>query len=396
MTSSVAAWRRTGAVTAFGGVFAFASSLGQTFFISLFVPFLAADLGRTETALAAVYGLATVAAAVLLPWIGRLVDRVDLLRLGGVVVAVMLAAGLAFSQARGLPVLVAALILLRLCGQGLMSHIALSGVARYVARGRAKALAVAGLGHAVGEGLLPLTVVFALGLWDWRVVFAGASLVIGGVLAPVALWAVRGRRRLRRPARPSGRGGEREGRPLLRDPRFWALAPALLAAPFIVTGLVFHQGLIARGLALPPALFAAGFVGFAVVQAPAALIAGAAIDRYGSRAVLLVHLLPLAGGVALLTAWPQPWAPLAFLLLAGVTNAWGGLLRTTLATDLAGVSRVGAARSQIGALMVVSTAAGPTLVGLVLGLGTRAGLAAIALGAVAVVAPAVFVRTSEP
>ena len=115
MTSCVAAWRRTGAVTAFGGVFAFASSLGQTFFISLFVPFLAADLGRTETALAAVYGLATVAAAVLLPWIGRLVDRVDLLRLGGVVVAVMLAAGLAFSQARGLPVLVAALILLRLC-----------------------------------------------------------------------------------------------------------------------------------------------------------------------------------------------------------------------------------------------------------------------------------------
>ena len=89
--------------------------------------------------------------------------------------------------------------------------------------------------------------------------------------------------------------------------------------------------------------------------------------------MLLVHLLPLAGGVALLAAWPQPWAPLAFLLLAGVTNAWGGLLRTTLATDLAGVSRVGAARSQIAALMVVSTAAGPSLVGLVLGLGTRAG-----------------------
>lgn len=363
--------RRDRNVLAFGVAFTFASSLGQTFFISLFVPDLSEALGVGTALMAGLYGAATVASALCLPALGRRLDDTDLLRFSVWVLFGLALGGLLLATATQVVMLAIGLFCLRLAGQGLMSHIALTGAARYFEQHRGKALSVTGLGHAAGEGLLPLTVVALIAWLDWRWAMAVCCFALVGVIAPGAMALVRRNTRFRQPfaflSRPEP--GARRSSALLADPEFWRLLPLLVASPFTITALIFHQGWMAGALGLPLAVFAAAFVGFALIQAPTGFAAGAIVDRIGSRRVLQLHVLPFIAGVLVLAAFGNGWGVWAFLVLAGVTNAMGALLRTSMVAELVSLDRLGAARSLVGACMVVSTAAGPAAYGLLIAAG---------------------------
>jgi MFS family permease len=58
--------------------------------------------------------------------------------------------------------------MLRQFGQGLTSHSGLTSIARYHANDRGKAIALAAIGFAIGEALLPLLALFAIAKWGWR------------------------------------------------------------------------------------------------------------------------------------------------------------------------------------------------------------------------------------
>jgi MFS family permease len=382
--------RREGAVIGFGFAFTFGSSLGQTFFIALFVPGIAHDLNLSLPFLAAVYAVATLASALCLPTLGRLLDRVDLPRFG-LSVAVALAAGsVLLASASAAWMVLAGFFALRLAGQGLMSHVALTGAARYFDTHRGKALSLTGLGHAAGEGLLPLAAVSLILLIGWRATFLTSAVVLAVLLAPAAAFFVRRNRRFREPwpaavGRPSAR--RKRPNPLLRSKAFWRLLPLLVAGPFTVTALIFHQGWLAASLGLPLTVMAAAFIGFALVQIPAALVSGSAVDRLGSRRLLQLHALPMMGGVAVLFFAPDAWAVWIYLGLAGVTNAVGGLLRTSMIAELAPPDQLGAARSFVSACMVVSTAAGPAVYGLFIAAGASgSGLLAVAFASLGLAA----------
>lgn len=365
--------RRDRNVLAFGVAFTFASSLGQTFFISLFVPGLSEALGVGTALMAGLYGAATVGSALCLPALGRRLDDTDLLRFSVWVLFGLALGGLLLATAIHVAMLAVGLFFLRLAGQGLMSHIALTGAARYFEQHRGKALSVTGLGHAAGEGILPLTVVALIAWLDWRWAMAVCCLGLVGVIAPGAMALVRRNARFRQPFPKWVRGEAGPARPrasaLLSNPEFWRLLPLLVASPFTITALIFHQGWMAGALGLPLAVFAAAFVGFALIQAPTGFAAGAIVDRIGSRRVLQLHVLPFIAGVLLLAAFGNGWGVWAFLVLAGVTNAVGALLRTSMVAELVSLDRLGAARSLVGACMVISTAAGPAVYGLLIAAG---------------------------
>lgn len=363
--------RRDRDVLAFGFAFTFASSLGQTFFISLFVPSLSATLAVSASMMAVLYGGATIASALCLPALGRRLDDTDLLRFSVWVVFALAVGGLLLATAMHVAMLAAGLFLLRLAGQGLMSHVALTGAARFFDEHRGKALSVTGLGHAAGEGVLPLTVVMLIAWLDWRWALALCCLALAGLIAPAAMALVRRNAKFREPFAPLAgtMPGKRPRSGLLSDPEFWRLLPLLVASPFTITALIFHQGWLAQSFGLPLAVFAAAFIGFALIQAPTGFLSGAVVDRIGSRRVLQLHVVPFVIGVLMLAAFGNGWGVWAFLVLAGVTNAAGALLRTSMVAELVPPERLGAARSLVSACMVVSTAAGPAVYGLLIGTG---------------------------
>ena len=156
-----------------GATFMFASSFGQTYFISLFAGEIRATFGLSNGEWGGLYTLSTLASAACLMHFGRLADTMTVTRLAGAVLLLYAAAAATFALAPNVAVLALAVFGLRFCGQGMMTHISMTAIARWFRANRAKAVAVAVLGFPLGEALWPLVAVGVLETLGWR----GAALL---------------------------------------------------------------------------------------------------------------------------------------------------------------------------------------------------------------------------
>lgn len=364
--------RREPRSIAFGFLYTFGSSPGQTFFISIFVPSIVASLTIGIAEFSFLYAAATLTAAALLPVIGRLIDRVDLLHFGAATGLMLTIACFGLAAATNAIILFVSLVGLRLFGQGLMSHTAITAAARYFDASRGKALAVTNLGHAAGEALLPVAAVALIGAIGWRYSFVASGVVLGVLTAVTAAYQVRHHHEFRFPASVFKRASGQLSREIWRNRYFWGISPLMVATPFTLTALIFHQGWIAEQSGMTLALFAASFVAFALAQVPGSVLAGPLVDRFSARKLLSFHLLPGIVGIALLALTGAAWAVVAYMALTGLSNGLGGTLRSATIAEIVEPSRMGAARSFATALMVVSTAGGPAIFGALISLGFTA------------------------
>lgn len=338
------------------------SSFGQTFLIAIFVPQLLAAFALDTAQFGMLYAGATLTSAVSLPFFGRLLDRVDLRRFSLAVGVGLVVACWLMALASNVPLLFLAILGLRLTGQGLLSLTASTTMARVFAQGRGKALSVSALGYPLGEGLLPLLVVLLVHAAGWRLSWG----ILGGFIALVLLPAMHSL-----VADSAGPGssepvtqtsGPTNARPL-RDWRFYALLPANLLLPLISTALFLYQVPLAETRGWSVQLMASAFIGFAVARLVASLAIGPVIDRWGAQRLFPVGLIPLALGLACLTADASPWTAFAYLALTGVSQGLAGPLLTALWAELYGVETLGATKGTVATFGVLATALGPLLLG---------------------------------
>jgi len=381
---------------AYGLSLTFLSSVGQTFLVSLFVPSLLGEFALTESGFGVLYSSATLAGALLLPWIGSLMDRTFLHRFTLGVVGLLAASAFLMAAAWHVAVLGMALVGIRLAGQGLSSHTALTAMARYFEEGRGRALGISNLGFALGEGILPLVLAASIPLVGWRwtwVELAVATLLFGPFLVRLLRrsGAELDPRKIVRPtvtvpSAPGPAGGPANDpvprdwgrREVLRDPRFWLVLPATLLPPFWVTALFLYQTAIAASKGWSVPLMASAFVAYAIARVAFTLGVGGAIDRFSARVVLPFALAPLAAGIVVLGLADARWAAYVFMALVGVTMGMTSAVVAALWAELYGTRRLGAIQSMLGSAMVVSTAASPAIAGFVL---ERAGGLQALLGA---------------
>ena len=373
-------------LVAFGLLTSTLSGFGQTFFIGLFNPNLreAYSLGHGQVGL--IYGAATLTSAVLLTYVGRLYDRSDL-RVFLTGSAIVLAAGCAvMAGAHSLVFLFLALLLLRHGGQGLMGHISLTTMARYFYQGRGKALSVAALGFTLAEASFPPAAVAVLDRADWRVVWWVGAAVVLGVFLPLLLWLLRGDGQRGEAPSDTERAPDRDWtlRQALTDRRFALVVPAAVAAPFVVTVMFFHLAAMAADKGWSLELAALGISMFAVGHVVGVLGGGPFVDRFTGATTIAPALIPMALSFAVLAGFEATWAALVWPLLLGLSMGVGQTAISALLAELYGPSHLGAIRAIVHAVVVVSTAVGPPLIGLLLdrGVGTQT----IALGFAAGVA----------
>ncbi|WP_017582134.1 MFS transporter [Nocardiopsis valliformis] len=144
------------------------SSFGQTFFVSLFSADLRGEFELSHGQFGALFTAATLAAALVMTQVGRAVDLYGAHRVVPALM-LMLALGAALMAVTfHVWVLFLALFILRLFGQGMMSHTSFTLTGRWFVRERGRATSVAALGLNTGEALLPLAVVAVLALAGWR------------------------------------------------------------------------------------------------------------------------------------------------------------------------------------------------------------------------------------
>ncbi len=355
----------------FGFLLCFGSSFGQTFFIALSGEAIRTRFGLSHGDYGNLYSLATLASGLSLLWFGALLDRIDLRLYSALATAGLALACALIALTGSLLLLGPTLFLLRLAGQGMMSHAAITSMAKLFSANRGKAIGIAAAGHPAGEALLPPLAVLLMVLVGWQGVWlAAAALLLSSI--PLIVWLPAGDRArpeyipasLMPPGHPAPQRRSYTRAAVIRDSRFYLLLPALMTPGFLVTGVFFHQTHLVAVKGWSLEWFAVCFIAYALASTAGMLLAGPLIDRIGALRLMPFYLLPLALACLLLATIDAPAGALGFMLLAGMT---GGLAQTTVTAmwaEIYSVAHLGAIRSLSATVMVVSTALAPGLFGM--------------------------------
>jgi MFS family permease len=357
---------------AFGLLVALFSSFGQTYFIGLFSAELRAAFALSHGEFGLIYSLASLAAGLCLIWLGRFVDRLDLRLWMALLSAAAVIACIVMGLAPSVVIFAVALFLLRLSCQSLLAHTYMTSMARYFDSGRGKAISIAMLGHPLGEALLPLITITLLTFLGWRDVWLIYAAVGAVLFFPALMWLLRGHGerhrnylvRLAAPAASSNETGRQwtQGE-VLRDGRFYLIQIAMMAPPFMFTGLFIHQAHLAAAKGWSLAWLATCFSAYAATSIVASLAMGPLIDRIGASRIAPHALFPVIVSMLALALFRHPAAALIFMAGLGLCMGMVFTAFTAIWAELYGVRHLGAIRSVVMAIMVLVSAIAPAILG---------------------------------
>jgi len=347
---------------------AFASSFGQTFFISLFGGEIRAEFGLSHGDFGEIYLVGTVASAVTLIWLGKFADRWRVITLGVATILALAAASAGMAFVSHWAMLIGVIFALRLFDQGMLTHISMTAAARWFDKDRGKALSLSGLGNPTGEALWPSIIVALTLAIGWRQTWLAAAAFLVFAIAPVFALLLAGKpaspRVEARAFDPLARVKQQWTRSaVLRSPLFYLLMPGLLASPFIGTGVIFHQAHLAEQKGWTLKFFAASFAAYPAASVLMAVATGFAIDRFTARRILPVFLLPMACALLLLASTSAPFAAAGSMALLGMTAGMASAMLGAIWAELYGTRHIGAIRALAMAQMVFATALAPGLMG---------------------------------
>ncbi len=360
---------------AFGFAMAFFSAFGQTFFIAVFSGELRAEFGLTHGEFGSLYSAATVVSGMVLIWAGRQIDRFPLRLFSGLVCGLLMIACLSMAWAPSLAVLGLAIFVSRLAGQGLMSHTALTSMARHFDRDRGKAVSIANLGFPTGQAVFPIVAVSVIAAIGWRGTWIAAAALVAIGVVPLTQWLLRGRasgdgrhERIAAAARASSASAGTAGRQwtradVLRDRRFYLLLPAVMLPSFVGTGIIFHQVHLVGAKGFSIEWFAGWFAGLAAASVASALATGPMVDRFGAARILIWVMLPEGVALSLLAAFDHPLTAPAMLIMMGLGAGAFRTVTAALWAEIYGIDHLGAIRAMIAALMVFASAGSPATMG---------------------------------
>lgn len=361
----------------FGTLASLASAPGQTLVISLFNADIRAAFNLSHGNFGSAYMIATLASAAVILWSGKLIDRFDLRVVFGVTTVGLCLACFVAGSSSGWLTLLLALFLLRHFGQGLMHHIAVTSVNRYYQTVRGKASAIVNQGFTLAEATLPISVSALIVAIGWRNSWYVLGLIAACVVLPLLLALIADHRR--RHGRYLDQiailetDATSESRPvaqrqwtraeMLRDPRFYGVLPVVLAPSFLNTGLMFHHQHIvtSKGWALETWYLL--LMAYAISSITFSMLAGIAVDRNGSRALMPLFTLPMViGGLCLMSGNNDAWI-FGVLVSFGAASGMTSAVTAPYWAEVYGVQHLGAIKAVATAVMIFASAMSPAIYG---------------------------------
>ncbi|MEL6652712.1 MAG: MFS transporter, partial [Bacteroidota bacterium] len=286
---------------AYGMLHYFFSGPGQSFFLSLYTAHFIMATGLDQINYTWLYFAATLSSSLVLPSLGKLLDRI-MLRRFSVMLGLMYAGFCVVAAVSVHPALLLfALVGLRLCGQGLMPLTGSTAISRFFEAERGQALALVNFGISFAEILFPLLVVQII-LWtswqvSWWIMAASILLVfIPLVILLVPLNSPFQRNQELIADRESETKSSKSRGEVLRDPSFYVLVLVYLFVPFFFTGVVINKNLmgVINDWSEPQLALALSLAGGARLVMN--LVGGPIVDRFSATRTFSYLLLPIKIG----------------------------------------------------------------------------------------------------
>jgi MFS family permease len=358
-------------VILFGFIFTFFSSFGQSFFLGLFNSSIRDALSITHGQFGSIYASATLLSSFILVWIGKKIDDVNILKFSSFVIILLASSCFIFSKISSVIFLFFAIFLMRLSGQGLMSHTATTTISRYFDRSRGKALSTTWLGLSFAEFTLPLFIVFLLSIIEWRNIWISISIIVILILPFASYFLVKNVNLESREVSSKAKVFEKEIKQwkrieVLKDYRFYIICMNMLAMPWIATGTFVYQSYISTSKEWGPYIIAQSFMVYSVLSVITLFFSGFLIDKFSSRKLLIFMNIPLLLSAFVLYYFNSPISSFIFLGLIGVSNGLANVLGSATWAEIYGVRYIGSIKALTTALMVFSTAFGTALFGILI------------------------------
>ena len=360
-------------VIVFGFIFTFFSSFGQSFFLGLFNSSIRDALSITHGQFGSIYASATLLSSIVLVWIGKKIDDVNILKFASYVIIFLSASCFVFSKISSVVFLFVGIFLMRLAGQGLSSHTATTTISRFFEKNRGRALSTGWLGLSLAEFVMPVLIVFLLTFIEWRDIWVSISILVILVL-PVATFLLVKDVKLDTREESKIEENYKEIKQwkrieVLKDYRFYIICMTMLAMPWIATGSFVYQSFISSSKEWGPYVIAQSFMAYSILSVITLFISGFLIDKFSSRKLLIYMNIPLLFGTIVLYYFDASLSSFVFFGLVGVTNGLANVLGSSTWAEIYGVKYIGSIKALTTALMVFSTAFGTALFGFLIDIG---------------------------
>ena len=355
-------------VIIFGFIFTFFSCFGQSFFIGLFNSRIRETLSITHGQFGTIYASATLFSSLLLIWVGKKIDDVNVLKFAIFVTILLSFSSFFFSKTSSVAFLFVAIFLMRFSGQGLMSHTASTTISRYFTKSRGKALSIIWFGLSSAEFIMPVLIVYLLTLIVWQDLWVIFSLIVL-ICLPLASYI------LVKDIKLDTREGSQnkilkeeniknwKRIEVLGDYRFYIVSLNMLAMPWIATGVFVYQSFVTNSKGWGEYTIAQSFMSYSIFSVITLIVAGYLIDKFTSRKLLIYMNIPLFLGTLVIIYFDAPQTAFLFLGLVGISNGLANLLGSSTWAEIYGVKYIGSIKALTTALMVFATAFGTALFG---------------------------------
>ena len=355
-------------VILFGFIFTFFSSFGQSFFLGLFNSSIRDALSITHGQFGSIYASATLLSSFILVWLGKKIDDLKISKFALYVIILLAISCFLFSKVSSVIFLFFSIFLMRLSGQGLMSHTATTTISSYFERRRGKALSTTWLGLSLAEFALPLLIIFLLTIVEWRNIWLFISISVIMVLPLVSFFLIKN---VNLDSRENSKNNEVKVKEIkqwtrtevLKDYRFYIICLNMLAMPWIATGTFVYQSFISTSKDWGPYVIAQSFMIYSILSVVTLFFSGFLIDKFSSRKLLIYMNIPLFFSAFVLFYFNSPISSFVFLGLIGISNGLANVLGSATWAEIYGVKYIGSIKALTTALMVFSTAFGTALFG---------------------------------
>ena len=371
-------------VILFGFIFTFFSSFGQSYFLGLFNSSIRETLSITHGQFGSIYASATLCSSLLLIWVGKKIDDVNIFKFAFFVTVLLSFACFFFSRITSVFLLFVAIFLMRFSGQGMMSHTASTTISRYFTRTRGKALSISWFGLSSAEFIMPVLMVYLLTIIDWQNLWLIFSITVLIVL-PIASFLLI--KNLNLDSREANDYNIKEVEikqwkriEVIKDYRFYIISSNMLAMPWIFTGFAVFQSFVQTSKGWGPYVIAQSFMSYSILSVLTLFLSGFLIDKFTSRKLLIYMNIPLLLSVIVLFFFDTPVTAFVFLGLVGISNGFANILGSSTWAELYGVKYLGSIKALTTALMVFATAFGTALFGYLIDIGFTVGDIAVVSG----------------
>ena len=352
-----------------GILLTFISSFGQTYFISIFSGEIRNTFDLSHGDWGLIYGFGTFASAIVMIWAGGLTDIMRVRKLGPIVLCALSASCLFMAFNPLVALLPVVIFCLRLTGQGMSTHIAAVAMSRWFVSNRGKALSISNLGFSFGEALIPLFLVSALIYFSWQKIWILATLVTLFSI-PILIWLLRQERS------PQSIDAEEQSfgmnklhwtrKQTISHPLFWFMMPAVIGQSAFNTAFFFQQVHFSEIKGWEHLNLVSMFPVYTGVAICMMILSGILLDKLGTAKLIPYFQLPMIIAFILFAFGETLYSALLGFIFLGITSGANTTLPNAFWAEFFGTKHLGSIKAAAAAGMVLGSAIGPALTGILL------------------------------